>query len=532
MKKIFMSIMAFAAMAMTITSCNKEEATLAGDFDASFEDTEVMNQAKTHFVGNDQYWDNGDLVYIMDGSNNIATYSVDETGHHTFVENIRGTFSETNGTLTAFYPVSIVHNANANEIRLPAVQTTVAGETQWPMYAKGTIVPENTFHYQNLCALVTLYLKGDVTLDSIKVTTDKYINGHFKINMASANPLSYQSGGYAVLAHGTKTNTLKFKNSTRNFPLTSTEQEINISIPSGTYKLFTITFYANGKKYVKTNGNTPMVFDREHFNYAHIQLNTTDFEDFVDGVIDAQYNVAGEGETPQYIVFSKGNLEYVSLPNQYWQFADNQFDFRGRYQCKVQNQYDRDLFAWGANGYYNGTSRVQGNGITIWGNETTYDFDYSTARTLQGTSEWGNNKIANGGKRANSGWRTLTATEMQNLLNNYDHAMVNLTFAGKTGMIIFPEGVTPVADGTSITKSEWTILENAGCIFFVADYYRGATGAVANRMSNAGSYFWLSTAANNTTASALYIDKVAGESIINNANKKIGGFVRLVKDVQ
>jgi len=50
MKKIFMSIMAFAAMAMTITSCNKEEATLAGDFDASFEDTEVMNQAKTHFV--------------------------------------------------------------------------------------------------------------------------------------------------------------------------------------------------------------------------------------------------------------------------------------------------------------------------------------------------------------------------------------------------------------------------------------------------------------------------------------------------
>ena len=110
--------------------------------------------------------------------------------------------------------------------------------------------------------------------------------------------------------------------------------------------------------------------------------------------------------------------------------------------------------------------------------------------------------------------------------------MVNLTFAGKTGMIIFPDGVTPVADGTSITKSEWTILENAGCIFFVADYYRGATGAVANRMSNAGSYFWLSTAANNTTASALYIDKVAGESIINNANKKIGGFVRLVKDVQ
>ena len=528
MKKIFMSIMAFAAMAMTITSCNKEEATLAGDFNAGFEDTEVMNQVKTHFVGNDQYWDNGDLVYIMDGSNNIATYSVDETGHHTFVENIRGSFSETNGTLTAFYPVNIVHDARSNEIRLPAVQTTIAGETQWPLYAKGSIVPENTFRYQNLCALVTLYLKGNVTLDSIKVTTDKYISGHFKINMDNTNPLSYQAAGYSNLAHGTKTITLRFKNSARKFPLTTTEQEINISIPSGTYNVFTITFYANGQKYVKTNGNSPMVFSREHFNYAHLELNAADFENFTDGVIDAQYNVAAEGETPQYIVFSKGNLEYVALPNQYWQFADNQFDFRGRSQSKIQDQYDRDLFAWGANGYYrNGAST--GNGIAIWG---TTDFGYCTARTLQSTDEWGNNRIANGGKRANSGWRTLTATEMQNLLNNYEHAMVNLTFVGKTGMIIFADGATPVADGTNLTKSEWNLLENAGCVFFLADNYRSATGAISSRMTNTGSYYWLNTTANTTTASALYVDKVAGESIVNDANKKIGGFVRLVKDVQ
>ena len=109
------------------------------------------------------------------------------------------------------------------------------------------------------------------------------------------------------------------------------------------------------------------------------------------------------------VIFSQGNLEYLGLGNHFWRFSDNQFDFRGRYQSKIQNQYDRDLFAWGANGYFKAGSLV-GNGIKIWG--ANNDFGYSTATELTGTSEWGNNKIANAGNRANSGWRTLTEQEM------------------------------------------------------------------------------------------------------------------------
>ena len=145
--------------------------------------------------------------------------------------------------------------------------------------------------------------------------------------------------------------------------------------------------------------------------------------------------------------------------------------------------------------------------------------------------EWGSNKIANGGNVANNGWRTLTATEMEYLLDedNYDHYMVTLSFVGKQGLIILPAGFTPdfdITDGMSLTKSQWNALDAAGCIFFVADNYRTATPS----MANTGSYFWLNTAAENT-ASALVVDKTTGASIAN-FNKKIGGFVRLVKDVE
>ena len=48
-----MSIMAFAAIAMTMTSCNKDEA-VTTDLNLTYEESEVMNDVKMHFVGDDQ----------------------------------------------------------------------------------------------------------------------------------------------------------------------------------------------------------------------------------------------------------------------------------------------------------------------------------------------------------------------------------------------------------------------------------------------------------------------------------------------
>lgn len=517
-----MSIMAFAALAMTMTSCNKEEATVANNFNVTFEDSEMMNEMmKTHFVGHDQYWDEGDQFYIMDGSGNIAYYHIDLNANPNYIFDraVRGNFSETNGILTAFYPTSIVYNNKTNEVRLPNTVKSDTGEFQWPLYAQGTL---EDFQFHNICANVSMYLKGDVAIDSISITTDKYINGHFKVDLSNANPLQYGvvtgSTRSTASAHGIKTNTMKFR---RPFQLTSEAQLVRMTIPGGTYANLMFTFYANGKKTTKfTDAN--FTLNAGSFNNLRLELNNADFVEYIPGALKGQFNVAAAGEPANYVVFSQGNLEYVSLPNQIWHFADNQWDFRGTAQKKVQNQYDRDLFSWGANGYYTAGS----NGIYIWGTGRT--FPYSTATELTGTSEWGNNKIVNGGNRANNGWRTLTADEMTNLLNNYNHAMVNLGFVNKTGLIIFSDEATPVADGTTLTKAEWNELMNNGCIFFLADSYR--TGY--NATTSTGSIFWLNSAADADNASCLMVDKVNGPSVVTNCPKGNGGFVRLVKDVE
>ena len=121
-----MSIMAFAAVALTMTSCNKEESITASNFNVSFEDTEVMNDVKTHFVGHDQVFDQNDVFYIMDGSANIAHYRIDLNANPNYIFDraVRGSFDQNNGVLTAFYPTKIVYNNNVNEVLLPAVQKT------------------------------------------------------------------------------------------------------------------------------------------------------------------------------------------------------------------------------------------------------------------------------------------------------------------------------------------------------------------------------------------------------------------------
>ena len=133
----------------------------------------------------------------------------------------------------------------------------------------------------------------------------------------------------------------------------------------------------------------------------------------------------------------------------------------------------------------------------------------------------------NANKQQNEGWRTLTATEMRNILANHNPRKV--TLMGKDGIVIFPAGVDPCDNNTPLTKREWNALEAAGCIFFVADKYRTATRSIASTMS----YFWLNNATE-STASALVIDpaNTDGYYIEPAADKLIGGYVRLVKDVQ
>ena len=528
MKKIFMSIVAVATVAFTLTSCNKEEATSSKNLNIPFEENEIMNQAKQHIVGYDVLFDNGDNFIIMDGSNNTAVYrmNVSSTGSlsHEFVRRMRGTFDENNGTLAAFYPTSIWYSYIQNEVRLPNVQTTEAGEIRdFPMYARGPITDINT-RFRNICGVERFYLKGGVALDSMSITTDKYINGHFIVNISNLDhPLTYGRGSNInpAHAHGTKTNTLIFDT-----PLqlnNSTATEVNIYLPADTYMKFDVTFYATidgvSKKCVARNGNAPVVINRTQFNDMPLTLADSYFTTYENGLTAGRFSI-GNG----YVNIAQGNIERVAN-GPYWRLNDNQWDFVGVRQSAAANSCDIDLFAWGA---------TERNGVRPYMTNRTDLYPYYNGTELSGTSEWGNQKFYNGGNQYNSGWRTLTAEEMQALLDNNDNAIVTLDFVGVTGLIICPEGCTCPTANSTITKAEWNLLEKAGCVFFAINSYRRASGSPDGLIPAVGntSYFWLNSNDNSTTTAYALKVTASGTEIVNNLNRKTGAFVRLVKDAE
>jgi hypothetical protein len=114
MKKIFVSIVAVAAMALSFTSCNKEENAIAKNLNIPLEENEIMNDVKTHLDGIHIMWDNNDQIICMDNDEHTAIYQMlNENGIATervFVRNSYGIFNPESSTIWAFYPTSIFYN--------------------------------------------------------------------------------------------------------------------------------------------------------------------------------------------------------------------------------------------------------------------------------------------------------------------------------------------------------------------------------------------------------------------------------------
>ena len=525
MKKLFVSIVAVAAMAFTFTSCNKEENATGKNLNIPFEENEIMNDVKTHLEEIDGVfyvrWDNNDQIVLMDASRNTAIYKmINENGIQTervFVRNSFGTFNPESSTLWAFYPTSLLYNRTQNEVNLPMVQNTTNGEVHnFPWYAQGT--PNSpTFSFRNICGMERMLLTGDVAIDSISITTDQNLNGHFRVNINDLgnNMLNYGSSNRVTPAygHGTKTNTLVFSTPLQ---LTSTPQEVFIYLPAGDYEKFYFNFYSNGQKYTIRNNSTININRTEYYADA-FNLQSSRFADFENGTLPGTFKI----NATESVQFAQGNLEYISKNGGIWYFQDNQWDYVGKEQNGRSNAFDRDLFAWGATGR---------NGVAIWGVNSVYPY-YQGGNTLTDTpNEWGSLPIRNGG---NSEWRTLTASEMNYILNNHQNAIVTLGFVGVTGLIICPEGFSGTCPEGNITIAQWNQLEKAGCVFFAINNYRKNTGTFDNRISTTGttSYFWLNNSDDNTTtAYALKVD-AQGAQVVTDLHRQIGACVRLVKEV-
>lgn len=207
------------------------------------------------------------------------------------------------------------------------------------------------------------------------------------------------------------------------------------------------------------------------------------------GALNSAFTVDSKGHQ---VLFSKGNLQYQSSTKT-WRFAEHQWDFIGSDNSKIGRNYNGwiDLFGWGTSGYYCGNFYWDPDDCN-----TKYDEYYSHGiqygpkgeTSLTGSNancDWGvYNAISNGGNQAGM-WRTLTYDELYYILfarstsSGYRFAKAKVNDVN--GLVIFPDNWKsstyyikeineeyPDYSVNKISSSNWTTLENAGCVFLPA----------------------------------------------------------------
>lgn len=256
-----------------------------------------------------------------------------------------------------------------------------------------------------------------------------------------------------------------------------------------------------------------------------------------DGVLPGLFSVS---ETEQ-IRFSQGNLQYQASTNT-WRFAENQYDVIGTDNSNISDSYDGwiDLFGWATSGYSNSMPYQTSDDVSDYGPED---------ESIGGTNyDWGVfNKILNGGNTIGL-WRLLAKDEWEYILNKRDNASKLFGVGcvnGVNGLIllpdscVIPEGVTfraAVASdlGAELYRivndfdiAEWTLLEEAGAVFFPA-----AGARLGSRVMYTGTagYYWTETTFE-YDAKSIYCmgfdsSRAVWEGLSNRTN---GRSVRLVK---
>ena len=261
-----------------------------------------------------------------------------------------------------------------------------------------------------------------------------------------------------------------------------------------------------------------------------------------DGVLPGVFSV---GATKK-VRFSQGNLQYIgSAATPYWKFADNQWDFLGEGQWDDSPNIDRDLFFWGSSNYNHGAicyhpwSRPENHDCRAYGVLTCNLYDKT------GKADWGYNKISNGGNQENVGWRTLTYSEWNYILNDrstnsglrYVTAQVN----GINGFIVLPDNWNSIYyelnnannvdvsyESNIISISDWReYLESNGAVFLPA------AGVRHQNEYNANGFYWSSSYVKSVNS----IDTAYSLRFVVNGYVKLSAYyrycgvsVRLVKD--
>jgi len=211
------------------------------------------------------------------------------------------------------------------------------------------------------------------------------------------------------------------------------------------------------------------------------------------GVLSGEFSVSADTK----VHFSMGNLQYQASTKT-WRFAEHQYDIIGEDNKNISDTYDGwiDLFGWGTGSNPTLTSKL---GI-----------DYGTFTI----TDWGVNKISNGGNTANQ-WRTLAKDEWQYIYSGRTDAASlrsQATVNNVPGYIFLPDnwsipsGMSFTADANEWTTNTfsvtgWATMEENGAVFLPAAGYR--YGADVSRVGSSG-YYWSSTPDDTDFAYNLY----------------------------
>lgn len=244
------------------------------------------------------------------------------------------------------------------------------------------------------------------------------------------------------------------------------------------------------------------------------------------------------------IQFSQGNLQYIgSATTPYWKFADNQWEFLGVGQADDSRYIDRDLFYWGSSGYNHGAVCYRPWSLPGLNDCKAYGIITCNLYDKTGKADWGYNAISNGGNQENTGWRTLTNSEWNYIINSRNTNSGILYATGRVnginGLILLPDdwinsyydlvNVNSFVsyDDNVISANDWRgRLESHGAVFLPA--------AGIRHLSSTAGYYWSSSSFNQVTNSvsaySLQILTAAWGIRINSQARSQGISVRLVKD--
>ena len=239
------------------------------------------------------------------------------------------------------------------------------------------------------------------------------------------------------------------------------------------------------------------------------------------GAINGGFTVDNTGKQ---VYFSQGNLQWVGS----WQFATPQW------LSFINNQYDdhRDLFNWG--------SADEPNNLA---------YNYTSMNYV----EWGTKVITNGGNTANYGWRTMSASEWNYVVNtrevtvggqqktSWGRATITDGSNSYHGMVLLPDDWDGTVDGSftygstgfdsnSYTVAQWTAMENAGCVFLPVTGFRNYNSNIIDSGTYNWGYYW-STTISHTGASLRYFGfgETSLSDVLNNSGwPYYGRCVRLV----